>query len=164
MGGVLPTPAMSRAALELLAEVFEDDVADDGGEDGDGEVLAGDDVVQGEGEGLASAVGAVELSHEEVGVEEEDDEGDLNHGAQERAEGARDSGLAGHRVMIQSAASALRISGRRRLLGLRRWARVLVELWPTDNLGTIFVREFAGQNNKGDGIDGICDCGAVHRD
>ena len=75
--------------LELFAEVLEDDVADGGGDDGDGEVPDGEDVVEGDGEGFAAAAGAVELSHEEVGVEEEDDEGDLDERAQGVAEGAR---------------------------------------------------------------------------
>ena len=74
--------------LEFSAEELEDNVADEGGEDGDGEVGEGEDVGQGEGEGLAVAGGAVELAHEEVGVEEEDDEGDLDDGAEQRGEGA----------------------------------------------------------------------------
>jgi hypothetical protein len=82
--------------LEFFAEVFEDDVADEGGDDGDEEVLAGDDVVQGDGEGLAGAVGGVELAHEEVGVEEEDDERDLDNGPKEMAESTRLSWLFGH--------------------------------------------------------------------
>ena len=45
----------AEARLEFLAEEFEDEVADEGGEDGDGEVGEGEDVVQREGERLALA-------------------------------------------------------------------------------------------------------------
>jgi hypothetical protein len=61
--------------LELLAEELEDEVACEGGEDSNGEVGEGEDVLKGEGEGLAGSGVAVELAHQEVGVEEEDDEG-----------------------------------------------------------------------------------------
>jgi len=75
--------------LELFAEVLKDDVADGGGDDGNCEVPDGEDVVEGDGEGFTAATGAVELSHEEVGVEEEDDESDLDERAQGVAEGGR---------------------------------------------------------------------------
>ena len=58
--------------------MLEDEVGDGGGEDGDGEVGDGEDVGEGDGEGFAVAIGTVELAHQEVGVEEEDDEGDLD--------------------------------------------------------------------------------------
>ena len=69
---------MSQERLGASAEVFEDDVADGGGNDGDGEVLDGEDVIEGDGEGFAGSVGVVELAHEEVGIKEEDDERDLD--------------------------------------------------------------------------------------
>jgi len=72
--------------LELLAEVLEDDVADGGRDDGDGKVLDSEDVDQGDGESFATASGAVELTHQQVGVEEEDDEDDLDDRAQDVAE------------------------------------------------------------------------------
>ena len=65
--------------LGALAQVLEEDVADGGGGDGNGEILEREDVVQRDGEGLARAVSAVEFAHQEVGVEEEDDEGNLDH-------------------------------------------------------------------------------------
>jgi len=76
------------AGLEFFAEEFEEEVADERGDDGDGEVGEGEDVVEGEGEGFAVAGGAVEFSHEEIGVEEEDDEGDLYHGAADAGDGS----------------------------------------------------------------------------
>ena len=64
--------------LEFLAEEFEEDEAEGGGDDGDAEVGGGEDVVEGDGQGFVVAAGGVELAHEQVGVEEEDDEGDLD--------------------------------------------------------------------------------------
>jgi len=69
--------------------VLEDEVGDGGGEDGDGEVGDGEDVGEGDGEGFAVAIGTVELAHQEVGVEEEDDEGDLDERTQDMAAEAR---------------------------------------------------------------------------
>ena len=86
--------------LEFFAEVLEDDVADQGGEDGDGEVGGGEDVAQGEGEGLAAACRAAKLSHEEVGVEEKDDEADLDERAQDVAERARRVWGRGHGMIL----------------------------------------------------------------
>ena len=68
----------AECGLGFLAEVFEDDVADGCGDDRDGEVLDGEDVGEGDGESFAGAIGAVEFAHEEVGVEEEDDERDFD--------------------------------------------------------------------------------------
>ena len=68
----------AESGLGFLAEVFEDDVADRCGDDRDGEVLDGEDVGEGDGESFAGAIGAVEFAHEEVGVEEEDDERDFD--------------------------------------------------------------------------------------
>jgi hypothetical protein len=90
------------ADLEAAAEEFEDEVADDCGEDCDGEVGEGEDVGEGNGEGFALACGAVEFAHEEVGVEEEDDECDLDGGAEQGGEGAGWFWLAGHGCMVQN--------------------------------------------------------------
>ena len=73
--------------------MLEDDVADGGRNDGDGKVLDREDVNQGDGEPLTWAIGAVELAHQEVGVEEEDDESDLDQRAQDVAEWAESVGL-----------------------------------------------------------------------
>ena len=77
--------------------MFEDDVADEGGDDADGEVGKGEDVVEGGGEGFAGGIGAVELAHQEVGVEEEDDEGDFDDGVEDGRERAatRERGVIG---------------------------------------------------------------------
>ena len=88
--------------LELFAQVFKDDVADRAGEDGDGEILEGEDVVQGDAEGLACAVGTVELSHQEVGIEEEDDETDLDYGPPDVGGEADVLGVLGHGLMVQN--------------------------------------------------------------
>jgi hypothetical protein len=82
-----------------LAEVFEDYVADGGGDDGDGEICDGEDVVQGDGEGFPVAAGAVEFAHEQVGVEEEDDERDLDDRAADVGEQARLDGILRHGEM-----------------------------------------------------------------
>src|ERR1039457_5628447 len=78
------------------AQVFEDDVADGCGDDGDGEVLDGEDVGEGDGEGLAEAVDAVELAHQQVGIEEEDDERNLDHRTADVGEQARVFGVLSH--------------------------------------------------------------------
>jgi len=46
------------------------------------------------------AGGAVELSHQEVGIEEEDDEGDLDERAQDVAEGVRRLWGKGHGTIL----------------------------------------------------------------
>ena len=68
--------------------MLEDEVSDGGRKDGDGEVPYGEDVEEGDGEGFSTAIGAVELAHKEVGVEEEDDERNLDERTQDVAEGA----------------------------------------------------------------------------
>jgi hypothetical protein len=80
--------------------VFEDEVGDGGGKDGDGEVGDCEDVGEGDGEGFAVAIGAVELAHEEVGVEEEDDEGDLDERTQDVAAEARGLWGCGHGTIL----------------------------------------------------------------
>jgi hypothetical protein len=93
-------PGCAVACLELFAQALEEDVADGGRNDGDGKVLDREDVNQGDGEPLTWAIGAVELAHQEVGVEEEDDESDLDQRAQDVAEGARGQWAWGHGMMI----------------------------------------------------------------
>src|ERR1039458_1066841 len=80
----------------FFAQVLECDVADGCGDDGDGEVLDSEDVVEGDGEGLAGAVDTVELAHEQVGIEEEDDERDLDDGAADVGEETRVFGVLSH--------------------------------------------------------------------
>src|ERR1017187_8413104 len=80
----------------LFAQVLECDVADGCGDDGDGEVLDSEDVVEGDGEGLAGAVDTVELAHEQVGIEEEDDERNLDHRTADVGEEARVFGVLSH--------------------------------------------------------------------
>src|ERR1017187_7758624 len=84
------------SGLGLFAQILECDVADGGGDDGDGEVLDGEDVFEGDGEGLAGAVDAVELAHEQVGKEEEDDERNLDHRTADGGEQARVFGVLSH--------------------------------------------------------------------
>ena len=70
--------------LEFLAEMVKDDVGDQSGNYGDTEIRGGENIVQGEGEGFAGAVGASEFAHQEIGIEEEDDEADFNDRSPER--------------------------------------------------------------------------------
>jgi hypothetical protein len=152
--------------LEFFAEELEGGVADEGGEEGDDEVGVGEDVGEGGGEGFAGGGGAVELAHEEVGVEEEDDEGDLDDGAKQSGEGPVRFGIAGHGVMVQNAAvegrhapgvktpdawrperpkaealgypeAKTRLHWAGKLL-LRGWAGRLLELWPENRAKFLF--------------------------
>ena len=84
----------------MFAEALEYDVADGGCDDGDGKIPDGEDVVKGDGEGFTGAVGTVELAHQEVGVEEEDDECNLDERAQDVAEGARGLWVRGHGMIL----------------------------------------------------------------
>ena len=86
--------------LEIFAQGLEDEVGDGGGEDGDGEVGDGEDVGEGDGEGFSVAGGTVELAHQEVGVEEEDDEGDLDERTQDVAAEARGLWGCGHGLIL----------------------------------------------------------------
>ncbi len=82
--------------LQPLAQVLEDDIADGAGNDGDGKVSGGEDVEQGHAEALADAAFPVELPHQEVGVEEEDNECHLDDGPPEMGDEAAIFGVVGH--------------------------------------------------------------------
>ncbi len=72
------------ARLELFAQKFEEDVADDGGDDGDFKIGGGTDIAQGPDQAtLPPGAGAFEFSHEEIGIEEEEDEGNFDHRSQD---------------------------------------------------------------------------------
>jgi hypothetical protein len=93
MRGFFTAFRMTRlSGLEAFAQVFEDDVADEGGDEADDEVGSGEDVVEAGGEGFAGGVGVGELAHQEVGVEEEDDESDFDNGAEDGRERAATRG------------------------------------------------------------------------
>ena len=64
--------------LKLLAEELENHVADEGGDVRNDEVWDRQDVVDREPESTTGAIGASELAHQEIRVEEEDDEPDLD--------------------------------------------------------------------------------------
>jgi len=64
---------------EFLAQEFEDHVPDQRRTQGDGEIRSGEDIVEGEGQGLSLSGHAVEFAHQEIGIEEKDDKDDLNH-------------------------------------------------------------------------------------
>lgn len=79
--------------------MFEDDVTDRRGGDPDHEILPGEDISECEGKAFALTIGAGELTHQQVGIEEEQDEGDLDGRPSDRTE----VGLAfwlGHGPMI----------------------------------------------------------------
>jgi hypothetical protein len=96
---------MGHPGLEFTAEELEDHVADEGCDVGDEEVWESEDVGEGQGEGFALSGRAVELPHEQVGIEEEDDEADFDDSAEEFGERAGRSGLAGHGCMVQKCGS-----------------------------------------------------------
>ena len=89
-------PIMGHPGLEFTAEELEDDVADEGCDVGDEEVWESEDVGEGQGEGFAVSGRAVEFPHEQVGIEEEDDERDLDDRAADFGEETRFLGVMGH--------------------------------------------------------------------
>jgi len=74
----------SLTGLDLLAQVLENYVADERGDEGDYEVGGGEDVVKSEGHAFAAGVGGGKLAHQQVGIEQEDDECDLDYGPENR--------------------------------------------------------------------------------
>ena len=84
--------------------MLNDDIADRGGHDGDGKILDRKDVVQCEQNAFAWPVGAIELTHQQVGVEQEDDERDLDDRSPERGEGLSGLGVFGHEAIVQNSA------------------------------------------------------------
>jgi hypothetical protein len=90
----------SREDLESPAEELEDKVTDQSGGEPDDEVDGGKDIVQSDGEGFAPSGGAIELSHEQIGIEEEDDEDDLDRSAQDGRSRTRRMGIRGHFVIL----------------------------------------------------------------
>ena len=74
-------------ALEFLAQMLEHNVADERGDEGYYKIEAGEDVVESEGHALAVRVGGGELAHEQIGIEQEDDERDLGDGPEDRGQG-----------------------------------------------------------------------------
>jgi hypothetical protein len=63
---------------EALAEEFKDKVADNCGDERYCKVCVREDVMDGEEDSLTPAVSRSEFAHEEIGIEEEDNEGDLD--------------------------------------------------------------------------------------
>lgn len=57
--------------------------------------------MKGERKGLAGAVCSGKFAHEEVGIEEKQDECNLDHRAPKRGEETRGIGVAGHEGMVQ---------------------------------------------------------------
>ena len=84
----------SHCSLQLFAQELEDPIADEGADQGNEEVRGRDDVVQGKGEGLALAVDARELAHEQIGIKEEDDKRDFDQSLA-RAGLSRGGGVSG---------------------------------------------------------------------
>jgi len=70
--------------LELFAQVLEHYVADERGDQGDYQVGDGEDVLEGEGHGFAVGVGGGELTHQQIGIEQEDNERDFDDGPEDR--------------------------------------------------------------------------------
>jgi len=81
---LIPAPQRRPALLQPLAEELEDQVADDGGYQGYGEVFQGENVSDCPQQPFVlSGGGYGVLAHQEIGVKEEDDEGHLHHGSPE---------------------------------------------------------------------------------
>jgi hypothetical protein len=70
----------SMAGLEPLAQLLEHYVPNECGDEGDYEVGGSEDVVESEGHAFAVGVGGSELAHQQIGIEQEDNENDLNYG------------------------------------------------------------------------------------
>jgi len=73
-------------ALEPFTQGFEDEVSDQGGNNGNQKICASKNVDQGESQSLSSSIGSVEFTHQEIRIEEEDDERNLYGRPQDRGE------------------------------------------------------------------------------
>jgi len=87
---VIPHGVIERRwpVLKHLAQRFKDHIADQSGDESDEEVGACNDVVEGEGQGLAVPAGNGKLTHQQIGIEEKDDERNLDDGAEGAGGGA----------------------------------------------------------------------------
>ena len=74
-------PTESRPSL---AQGFKKEVSDQGGHNGYQKVRAGKNIVQGERQSPSSSVGSVEFTHQEIRIEEQDDERNLDDRPQDR--------------------------------------------------------------------------------
>jgi len=88
--------------LQFLSQMFKHDVADEGRNERNNEIRLRQDVVEGVRQRLALTVGDGEFAHEKVGIEEEDDECNLNHRAQKRLQESAAGGIRGHGVFMLS--------------------------------------------------------------
>jgi hypothetical protein len=96
-------PILCSLRLQFAAEEFEDHVANAGADHADEEIVGSDHVVKGDGEGLALPIGSSELAHEEIGIEEKDDECNFDDGSPDGLEpGSRSYGR--HGAMIAAEA------------------------------------------------------------
>jgi hypothetical protein len=73
----------------------------------DKEIHSREYIVQCERETLSPTIGSGEFSHQEIGVEEKDDERDFNHCSPERGESPTISVIRMHRKMILTTAQRL---------------------------------------------------------
>jgi len=101
--------ARHNQSLELPAQELDDAVTSEGRNDPDGEIRRREDVKKSGRERLAMPRAAVKFTHQKVGIEEEDDEPNLNSSAQKRLGRAlRISVFAGrHRLIVHDARTAL---------------------------------------------------------
>lgn len=90
----------AKMKLELLAEIFDDYETDQPGQDGDCKVREGENIVDRECEGLSLSIRASEFSHQEIGIEEEDDEAYFDRRSPNRRLFSRLIRIRAHRVTI----------------------------------------------------------------
>jgi hypothetical protein len=78
-----------KSNLKLLSKVFDHPIANQCGNDGDDEIRDSEDVSNREDQALAvSAIRPRKLSHQEIGIEQENYESDLDRGSPHRREPA----------------------------------------------------------------------------
>jgi len=67
-----------EAGLNSLSEVLKNEVADHSGDGGNSEIRGGEDIPNSESESLFVAICMLEFAHQQIGIEQEDDETNLN--------------------------------------------------------------------------------------
>jgi hypothetical protein len=86
----------AQLGLKLLSEIFEDDISQQAGNDGDRKIRDRENILDRKGQRFPVSIYARELAHQEVGIEQEDYEGDLNDRSPDRGQSSRSCELRGH--------------------------------------------------------------------
>jgi hypothetical protein len=82
--------------------MFKDDVANESGDERNDEIRQGQDVVEGVSQGLAATAGDGEFAHQEIGIEEKNDESNLDDRPQNRLQASIICGAWSHGVFMLS--------------------------------------------------------------